>query len=345
MKAVILAGGKGSRLVPITNTTPKPMISLLNRPFLEYLLDHLYSHGFDEVFLTLFHLSDSIRKHFGENPRNKISLTYAIEDSPMGTAGGVKALESELKSTFVVCNGDFYTDLNLSAALKFHQEKRSIATIILTWVDDPTSYGMVEAQDDGKILRFVEKPDQNRITTNWVNAGTYILEPEALGYVPSGASLMFERDLFPILLHNQKPVYSYRTEAYWVDVGSPANYQKLHRDILLRIAPDNLLERSLGNGLNSGTGCTVSTDLRNIGPILLGDGCVIKENVELVGPLVIGEKCEIGPDASINNAILLDRVCVGKGSSLNNCVIGSRVIIGEGITVPPGSIVPEDTRL
>jgi mannose-1-phosphate guanylyltransferase len=291
----------------------------------------------------MFHLSDSIVKHFGSRPKNKGSLTYAVENSPMGTAGGVKALEDKLESTFVVCNGDIYSDLDLTAAVNFHREKKAIATIVLTWVDDPSAYGMVETDNEGKILRFVEKPSSSQITTNWVNAGTYILEPEALGYVPGGVSLMFERDLFPNLLEYQKPVYSYAANSYWIDVGSPENYKKLHQDILLGRAPDNLGTRSLFNGLNKGIGCKVADNLRSLGPVLLGDECVIGENVELVGPLVIGDKCNIGTDVSISDSILLDNVFVGEGSRVTECVLGSRSSIRAGTNLPRGSIVPEDT--
>lgn len=343
MKAVILAGGKGSRLVPITNSTPKPMISLLNRPFLEYLLAHLHSHGVDEVFLTMFHLSDSIVNYFGVAPEGKVSLNYAIENSPLGTAGGVKALEDNLKNTFVVCNGDIYTDLDLTEVLNYHRQKKAIATIVLTHVDNPSAYGMVETDIDGKILRFVEKPSPENITTNWVNAGTYILEPEALGYAPDAVSLMFERDLFPTLLENQQPVYSYRSDAYWVDVGSPQNYKKLHDDILLGYAPDNFRTTPISSGLIKGTGCKVAGNVRSVGPVLLGNGCVIGEEVELIGPLVLGDNCKIGAGVSIIRSILLDNVFVGEGSKVTECVLGSRSSIREGSRISSGTIIPEDT--
>lgn len=343
MKGVILAGGKGSRLVPITNSTPKPMISLLNRPFLEYLLAHLHSHGFDEIFLTMFHLSDSIVDYFGAAPQGKVSLTYAIESSPLGTAGGVKALEDNLKNTFVVCNGDIYTDLDLTEVLNFHWQKKAIATIVLTRVDDPSAYGMVETDRDGKILRFVEKPSPDQITTNWVNAGTYILEPEALRYAPDSVSLMFERDLFPTLLENLKPVYSYRSDAYWIDVGSPKNYKKLHDDILLGYAPDNFKNAPVSNGLTKGTECKFGGNFRSFGPVLVGNGCVIGENVELNGPLVIGDNCKLGAGVSISHSILLDGVSIGDGSKVTECVLGSRSCLREGSQISDGTIIPEDT--
>ena len=291
----------------------------------------------------MFHLSDSIVNYFGVAPQGKVSLTYAIENSPLGTAGGVKALEDDLKNTFVVCNGDIYTDLDLTEALRFHRQKNAIATIVLTEVDDPSAYGMVETDSEGKISRFLEKPSSDQITTNWINAGTYILEPEALGYAPDAVSLMFERDLFPTLLENQQPVYSYKSDAYWIDVGSPQNYKKLHDDILLGNAPDNLRTTPISNGLIKGVGCKIAGDLRSFGPVLLGDSCVIGEKVELIGPLAIGDNCKIGAGVSISRSILLDKVSVGEGSKVTGCVLGNRSSVREGSRISSGTIIPEDT--
>ena len=232
MQAVVLAGGLGTRLHPLTATTPKPMLPLLDRPFLERLLQRLQGHGVTHALLTLHHHPEQIRRHFGDGASLGLAMDYLVEEQPLGTAGGVKALEGLLTGTFAVCNGDIFTDLDLRAALDFHRRQGAAATIVLTHADDPTAFGMVETDGAGRVLRFVEKPAPERVTTHWVNAGTYILEPDVLRYAPAGEPFMFEGGLFPRLLEEGEAVYAFPSDAYWTDMGTPAAYLRLHADLL-----------------------------------------------------------------------------------------------------------------
>lgn len=205
MKAVILVGGEGTRLRPLTYSTPKPMVPILNRPFLEHMLKYMKSHHINDVILALCYLPDHIRAYFGNGSDYGVKLTYDVETSPLGTAGAVKNVAQHLDETFFVFNGDVFTDLNLTAMLDTHRKKSSKATIALTPVDDPSMYGVVETDTNDRVKRFVEKPKREEATTNMINAGIYILEPELLEYIPANQNYMFERGLFPLLLEQGDP--------------------------------------------------------------------------------------------------------------------------------------------
>ncbi|MDI6814878.1 MAG: sugar phosphate nucleotidyltransferase, partial [Dehalococcoidales bacterium] len=209
LKAVVLVGGEGTRLRPLTYYVPKPMVPVLNRPFLEHTVAYLNKYEIEHIILALSYLPDTIQNHFGDGSRSGIRLTYCVENVPLGTAGAVKNAERYLDSTFVALNGDIFTDLDIAGMLAFHQNKGAKATIALTWVDNPCAFGVVETDSDGCVKRFVEKPSPGQVTINWVNAGIYILEPEVLQHVPSGRHYMFEEGLFPLLLELGEPVYGY----------------------------------------------------------------------------------------------------------------------------------------
>jgi mannose-1-phosphate guanylyltransferase len=220
MKAVVLAGGEGTRLRPLTCNQPKPMVPLLNRPFLERLLLRLKEHGVGEVALALSYLPEVVKARFGDGDGLGVRLFYPQEERPLGTAGAVKNWESHLDGTFFVFNGDIFTDLDLGEVLRFHREKQAKATIVLTPVEDPTAYGVVEMDPSGRVKRFVEKPPADQVNSRWVNAGTYVLESEVLQYIPAGQHSMFERGLFPLLVDMGIPVYGYPSRAYWLDLST-----------------------------------------------------------------------------------------------------------------------------
>jgi len=233
MKAVILVGGLGTRLRPLTCNTPKPMIPLINQPFIEHVLENLRDQGIDEVILAVQYLADRFRASLGDGSRLGLKVHVIEEPEPRGTAGAVKNIEHMLDGTTFVFNGDVMTDLDLQAMLAFHHEKGSKLTIALTPVDDPTSFGLVETNPDGHIRRFLEKPRIDEVTTNMINAGTYIIEPELFRYVPPAQYYMFERGLFPVVLQTGDAMYGYPSRAYWTDIGKPQTYLEVHHDILI----------------------------------------------------------------------------------------------------------------
>jgi len=342
MKAVVLVGGAGTRLRPLTVQTPKPMLPVVNRPFLEHVIGYLKSYGLDDIVLLVYYLHEVIQDHFGNGKACGVSLTYVVEEEgPLGTAGAVKNAEELLAETFIVCNGDILTDLNLDAMLAFHREKQSEATISLTPVDDPTAYGLVHLVDGRRVERFVEKPSWDEVTTNLINAGTYILEPSVLRYVPPETRFLFERGLFPILLQVGNSVYGYPSNAYWLDIGTPEDYLRVHRDILTgQIDVDIPGERGGDRGdIWLGEGVQIEATARVRGPVVIGDGCVIGPQVRISGPAAIGAGCVIGEGTLIENAVLWQNVQVQRQVVLQHCVVANDCTIGDNVWITDGSLV------
>ena len=345
MQAVVLAGGLGTRLHPLTATTPKPMLPLLDRPFLERLLHRLHGHGVTHALLTLHHHPELIRAHFGDGASMGLAMDYLVEEQPLGTAGGVKALEGQLTGAFVVCNGDIFTDLDLRAAVAFHRRTGAQATIVLTHADDPTAFGMVETDGAGRVHRFVEKPAPERVTTHWVNAGTYILEPDVLRYAPAGEHFMLEGGLFPRLLAEGEPVYAFRSDAYWTDMGTPTAYLRLHGDLLRGSAGVELLGDAVRPGLWTDPSCRIAETAGLEPPLLLGARCQIAADARLRGPLTLGEGCTVEAGAAASNAVVGRNSRLGPGAVIEGCILGEGVVLGAGARVGPGCMLGDGARV
>jgi len=345
MKAVILVGGQGIRLRPLTTNLPKAMVPVLNVPFLEHVFRHLRRHRVTDIILAQHHLAGPIESYLGDGSRFGVKVTYVIEDSPRGTAGAVKNVERYLDEAFLVLNGDIFTDLDITAMVELHRRREAVATIALTPVEDPTAYGLIETDVRGKVTRFLEKPDWSEVTTNMINAGTYVLEPEVLARIPAEREVSIERMTFPLLVESGEPVYAYPSSGYWMDTGTPEKYLQLHRDLLggrsARYSPPP------SGGVRIGEGCDVhpSADIR--GPALVGDNCTIGPGVKLMGPVVIGERCRIGEGSVVEDSVLWwevllgERVTVRSSAVANNCRLesGSHVdgsVLGDGVNVLPG---------
>ena len=326
---------------PLTLNLPKSMVPILNRPFLEGLLLRLKEDGVEEAALALSYLPEIVKAYFGDGTSLGMRLSYAIEKEPLGTAGAVKNLEEWLEGTFLVLNGDIFTDLDLGEGVDFHREKGAAATIVLTSVEDPTAYGVVEADASGRVKRFVEKPSREQVSSPWVNAGTYVLEPGVLEYIPRGQHYMFERGLFPALLEMGLTVYCFRSRAYWMDLGTPQNYLRLHHDALLggaAVQPDGDLLRE---GVWVGVGCRIAPDVRLQPPVVLGPGCTLASGARVLGPAVLGPGCAIGEGAVVDGALLWSGVQVGARATLSRCILARDVRIGEGVTVGSECVLAE----
>ncbi len=334
MKAVILAGGEGTRLRPLTCNTPKPMAPILNRPFLEHMISHLKGHGVDHAALTISYLPEVIRSHFGDGRDYGLGLSYALEEEPLGTAGAVKNVESELDGTFYVLNGDIFTDLDLKDMARFHRESGALVTISLTQVENPSAFGVVETDPQGRVLRFLEKPAPGETASNLINAGIYLIEPEALAHAPSGEFHSFERGLFPKLLDMGAPVYGYRSQPYWIDLGTPANYMKAHRDLLPAASMNGVYDQ-----------CSIHPSADISGPALLGRGCVIGPGAVLKGPVVLGDGCKVGENAQISDSILWQNVSVGPGADLRGCIVANGVNVGESASVGEWCILGDNVTI
>jgi mannose-1-phosphate guanylyltransferase len=334
MKAVILVGGEGTRLRPLTCNTTKAMVPILNMPFLEYLLRYLKEHGIGDIILAMSYLPDRIQGYLGDGAKLGVHLTYLIEEEPLGTAGAVKNAEAFLNEPFFVFNGDVLTAIDLTAMMRRHRKARPKVSIALTPVEDPTIYGVVETDAKGMVKRFVEKPSWEEVTTNMINAGIYILEPEVLGYIPPSTPSSFERHTFPQLLEMDKPILSYPSNPYWIDIGTPEKYLKVQHDLLLGKAPS--LAHYWGNfnkDTQIGRNCTIHPSAEIEAAVLIGEGCIIAKGAKVKGPVVLGPRCQVAEEALVEGAILWHDSKVGKKAVLRNCVVASHSQVQEGSQV------------
>jgi mannose-1-phosphate guanylyltransferase len=322
LKAVVLVGGEGTRLRPLTNGLPKSMVPVLNKPFLEHTLAYLKRFGVENVILTVSYLPKVIQDYFGDGSGYEIRLIYSIEENPLGTAGAVKKVERYLPNTFIVLNGDIFTDLNIAEMLAFHRREKAKITIALIQVDNPCAFGVVEADNNGKVKRFIEKPGPENITSNWINAGVYIIEPEVLQYVPANAHYMFEKGLFPFLLEINEPIFGYRFSGYWLDMGTPEKYLCLNRDLLLSKVRSALIPSLTESKMILDRETTIHPSARITGPIVIANGCRIGQRVHIKGPAIIATDCHIGEDAVIEDTVLWAGANVGAGAVLKQCIVG-----------------------
>jgi mannose-1-phosphate guanylyltransferase len=324
VKAIILVGGEGTRLRPLTHTTVKAMIPVLNRPSIEHALRYLVSHKITEVILALGYKPDCITDYFGDTTEFGAKLVYSVETTPMGTAGAVKNAEKYIDTTFVVMNGDIFTDLNLSQMLEFHRTKGAMATIALTPVEDPTRFGVVETDVENRVTRFVEKPKPGQTRSKMINAGIYILEREVLDFIPANQRCMFEHDVFPALLAQGEPVFAYATDAYWIDTGTPQQYLQLNRDLMLGKSIQSTFKKE---DIQIGEGSSLHPKAELIGPVLVDRDCVIGKGVKLKGPVIVGRGCRIEAGAILEDSILWQNVSVGKKAVLKDCIVASNSCI------------------
>ena len=344
-KAVILVGGQGTRLQPLTFYLPKPMLPVLNRPFLEHTISYLKGYGVGDITLALSYLPEAIRDCLGDGSRMGVSLNYAVEDDPLGTAGAVKNAERYLDSTFAVLNGDIFTDLDITGMFAFHRSRGAKVTIALSWVDDPSAFGVVETDSDGRVKCFTEKPSPEHITSHWINAGTYIVEPEVLEHIPPNRRYMFERGLFPLLLELGEPVYGYPDSGYWLDMGTPEKYLRLNFDLLLNKVSSYLMPGLDGKSLSCEKDVAISPSAGVTGPVVIGSGVRIDWGASVTGPVVIGAGCCLGEGAMVEQAVLWDGVNVGVGAMLKRCIVGAGCAIADGEQVADCVVTKDENGL
>ncbi len=352
MKAIILVGGQATRLEPLTCNTPKALVPVLNTPFLEHVIRHLGRHQVKEIILAQGYLAQPIEGYLGDGSQFGVRLYYSNEDTPLGTGGALKNAEKYLDETFLVLNGDIFTDLDITAMIGFHRARKARATIALTPVDDPTSYGLIETSAEGRVSRFLEKPAWSEVTTNMVNAGTYVLEPDVLAQIPPQTKVSIERETFPRLLDLGVPVYAYSSSAYWIDIGTPAKYLQLHRDLLSgkcqQYAPASGEEISIGENtyvhptarikgpVVIGADCSIGSGVKLTGPVVIGDGSVILED-SVIEDSVIWRNARLGPRACLKKTVLADNCCLNADCSGEESVLGDNVIVASGCKLEPGS--------
>jgi mannose-1-phosphate guanylyltransferase len=337
MQAVVLVGGEGTRLRPLTLTRPKPALPLVDRPFIRYLVEWLSRHGIDEVIMACGFRADGLRAALGDELPGGPSIAYLEEPEPLGTAGPVRfaADSGLLGDRFMVLNGDLLTDLDLSALQRQHAETGAVATIGLHPVDDPSSYGLVRRREDGEVLGFLEKPDTAEIDTDEVNAGAYMLERSVADLIPAGRTVSIEREIFPRLVG--QGLFGQRLEGYWMDIGTPERYLQATWDILEDRVETDVVASSPGMLIEEGAEVSAAAE---VGPrAVVRSESVVSDGARIAGSVAL-EGCQVGEGAVIDGSILGDRVTVGEGATVNEgTVLGDGAVIEAGVSVPAGTRV------
>jgi mannose-1-phosphate guanylyltransferase len=354
VQALILAGGEGTRLRPLTSTMPKPVVPLVDRPFIAYMIEWLRGHGVDDVILACGFMADGVRAVLGDGSALGVHLRYIEEPQPLGTGGALKYAENLLAERFFMLNGDVLTDIDLTAQLRQHEASGARATLGLIPVDDPSAYGLVRRNDDCSVGQFVEKPSPDEIDTNLINAGAYILERDVLdGMAPSGTQISIEREVFPKLVGNG--LYGYEASGYWMDIGTPERYLQATFEILegdVRTEVGRAVAEAGGVLRRGGKGAGVVH-----GPSLVGEGCELAATAHVGARTVLGREVTVGSGAHIDNSVVLDGSRIGANTRISGSIVGpgvtigehcrveGRVVLGQGVTVGSGNTLLEGMRI
>ncbi len=346
MKAVIMAGGSGTRLRPLTCNLPKPMVPVANKPMALHVVNLLKKHGIKDIIFTLHYLPEAIKDYFGDGSEFGVNIEYSTEEGkPLGTAGCVKAIQDKLDETFLVISGDTLTDMNLTEAIQFHREKKSKATLVLKRVPDPFEYGVVITDKEGRIQRFLEKPGASEIFSDTANTGTYILEPEVMNYVVMGAEQDFSNDLYPLLLLRNEPMYGFVSHSYWCDIGSLKMYRQAHYDLLNGDVDIDLELPTKENKILLGPGTQIHPRAIIEGPVLLGANCRIGSDTEIGPYTVLGDNVVVQEQVTLKQPVVWSNVFIGSGAALRACVVCNNGTIHDGAEILEGGIIGEHTSV
>jgi mannose-1-phosphate guanylyltransferase len=354
VQAVILVGGEGTRLRPLTSTVPKPVVPLVDRPFMAYMLEWLGRHGVTDVVLLMGYLSTAVRNVLGEGEQYGLRITYVEEPDPRGTAGALKFAESLLEERFLMLNGDVLCDLDLTAQLAQHERTGAKATLALVPVDDPTQYGLVRTDEDGAVTGFLEKPSADQIDTNLISAGAYVLERSVVDLIEPDRNVSIEREVWPRLVGDGLFGFADRA-AYWMDIGTPARYLQGTFDIIEGHVHTQVKER-LGETYLA-VADDVDADGRVVPPAVVERGCTIGEGAHVGSLVVLGDGVSVGARSTIERAVVMQGADIGEDCVLRDCVVaaGARVgagthitngaVLGEGVTIGADNVLSEGVRI
>lgn len=345
MKAVIMAGGRGTRLRPLTCYLPKPMVPLLDRPCMEYIVDLLVAHGIPDIAVTVQYMPQVIRTHFGDGTEFGVSMRIYEEAQPLGTAGSVKNVEPWLDDTFIVISGDAMTDFNLAEIIRFHKRKGALATLVLTRVETPLEYGVVMVAEDGRIERFLEKPSWSEVFSDTVNTGIYVFEPEVLELIPQDVEWDFSKDLFPLLLERGLPLYGYVADGYWSDIGNLEQYRQTQFDMLMGLVDVHIVGEERAPRVWVGEDVQIAADATLRGPSFIGAGCTIGAGAEIGPYAVVGRGCQLGAGCTMERAVMWRGNRVGANAHLTGCALCGNLQLGRGVDVCEGAIIGDKVRV
>lgn len=345
IKAVIMAGGMGSRLRPLTCDLPKPMVPILGKPTIEYSIELLKKYGITEIAVTMAYMPSVIVDHFDDGREMGVNLQYFVEETPLGTGGSVKNAEEFLDEPFIVISGDALTDINIKEAIEYHKRKNSKVTLVLKKESIPLEYGVIITDEQGRIIRFLEKPSWGEVFSDTVNTGIYILEPEVLDYYKKGDNFDFSKDLFPKLLKDNIPMFGYVTKNYWSDIGDLNTYKEAQFDILAGKVDINIDNKEINRGIWIDEGTKLGENITIIPPVYIGRNCIINDLAKLGPYAIIGNNCEINKRATIKKSIIWKNTKIGKNSDLRGTSICNNVTIKDRVNVLEGSAVGAHTSL
>ena len=344
MKAVILAGGEGTRLRPLTLTLPKPVVPVVDRPFLTHQLDLLARVGVTEIVFSVAYQPERVRRVFGDGESRGRRIHYAVEETPLGTGGAVRNALPWLDDTTIVFNGDVLTDVDLPAVLERHRTSGARATLVLTPVANPSAYGLVETDAGGRVQRFVEKPKPEEITTDTINAGIYVLETAALELMPAGVNYSIERGFFPGLLQRGDHVHGFVHRGYWIDIGTPEKYLQVHRDVLGGRFPVALDGVATGGGWVHPS-AQVAEGALLAAPFYLGPGSQVRAGARVGPDAVLTANVCVEAGARVADSVVWDGALVGEGADVQGALVGTGVRIGSRAVVGPGAVLGEGTSI
>lgn len=340
-----MSGGIGTRLRPLTCDLPKPMVPIFNKPVMEYGIELLKKHGVRDIAVTLHYLPNMIMDYFGSGSKFDVNIKYYIEEKPLGTGGSVKNAEDFLDTTIIVISGDAFTDIDLRKAYDFHTEKGSKATLVLKRETIPLEFGLVITDEDGRIIRFLEKPSWGEVFSDTINTGIYILEPEVFQYYRKGDNFDFSKDLFPKLLEDGVPIYGYIGEEYWCDIGDLNTYIETHEDILRQGNKHYLLGGSQGEGIWIGEGTIIEKGAKIYPPVYIGENSVIKAEASIKPYSVVGSNCIIGEGTSLKRSIIWDNANISNNCEIRKAVICNNVKIDEGSRLFEGAVIGANSKI
>lgn len=349
MKAVIMAGGFGTRMQPLTINLPKPMVPLVNQPIMSHIIDLLKAHGISDLVMLLFHQPEIIKNYFGDGSELGVRITYVTPLEDFGTAGAVKAAAPYLNERFLVISGDLLTDFDLSAVLSFHEEKKALATITLTSVEDPLQFGVVITDQQGAITKFLEKPGWGEVFSDTINTGIYVLEPEVLEMIPEETNRDWSKDIFPRMLEEGRPLYGCLQKGYWADIGNTDAYLETCRDLWHGKVAVSLPEPTLSDGSRQiylGTDTLVAeADLSLLeGMVVIGDNSQVLGRAQLKN-CIVGRNCVIEDEVELEDTILWDNVYVKRGCRLFGAVVGHRTRLGRGVVAEESTVIGDETNV
>jgi mannose-1-phosphate guanylyltransferase/phosphomannomutase len=342
VKAVIMAGGEGTRLRPLTSNAPKPMLPLVNEPMMEHIVRLLQQHGFDDIVVTVAFMANHIRTYFGDGSDFGVRMVYATEETPLGTAGSVRNAMDELDERFLVISGDVLTDLDLSAIVAVHEQNSALATIGLVRVENPLEFGIVITREDGSIERFLEKPSWGQVFSDTINSGIFVLEPEIFDHIEAGRPVDFSAEVFPALLEAKEPLFGAVGEGYWEDVGTLEAYLRAHKDILDGRVRVTIPGFEMGEGVHVGEGAEVHPDAHVVGPAVIGENCRIEAGVRLGPYTVLGTNVRLRTGTDVERVVVHDNSYLGEGVRLRGATVGRSCDLRGGVRAEEGVVLGDE---